>query len=131
MGRDGTGCFCSDFTSCFGIIDFLFATLAAAELGFINNCAGSFGFGFGSRLSIGFLGNDCDPGVAFGVEEVEALGGDCSFLIDDRFGGASSTTLNNSRSSSALRSRSTSSSFFVGDTDVEGAARAAVREGMR
>lgn len=86
----------------------------------MNIGAGSFGFGLGSRLTIGFFGNDCDPGVPFGVEEVDALSEDDSCLIGGFLGGASSTTLNKSRSTSAFRSRSMLYSFLVGDTGAEG-----------
>jgi hypothetical protein len=116
--------FCSALGSCF-TADFLFATFAAPELGFINIRTGSFGLSFGSRLTMGFFCIGCEPNVPFGVEEVEAFAEDGSCL-KDRFGGAFSTTLSNSRSSSALRSRLLSCSFFIGDTGAEGVAEAAI-----
>ena len=98
----------------------MFATLAAAELGFMNMGAGSLGFSFG------FFGNDCDPDVALGVEEVEALSEGGSCLIEDLFGGTSSTTLNKSRSNSAFKSKSMPYSFFTGGTGAEGVVCAAI-----
>ena len=132
VGTDGTEGFFSGLSSglgsCFGGADFLFATLAAAELGFMNIGTGSFGFCLGSRLSIGFFGNDCDPDVPFGVEEVEDLSedGSCLGLVEGLLGWVSSTTLNKSRSNSAVRSSSISFSFLVGDTGAEGVVRAAI-----
>lgn len=120
VGTDGAAGFFSGLGSCFGGADFLFATLAAAEFGFMNIGTGSFGLGFGSLLSIGFFGNDCDPDVPFGVEEVEDLSEDGSCFAEGLLGGASSTTLNKSRSNSGVRSRSISVSFFVGETGTEG-----------
>ena len=86
----------------------------------MNIGAGSLGLGLGSRLTIGFFGNDFDPDGPFLVEEVDALSEDGSCLMEDFLGGASSTTLSKSRSNSAFRSRSISYSFFVGDTGTEG-----------
>lgn len=88
----------------------------------MNIEGGSLGFDFCSRLIIGFFGNGCDPDVAFGVEEVGALSEDGSCLTEAPFGGASSTTLSNS----ALKSRPTSYSFFVGDAGTDGAVCAAM-----
>ena len=75
---------------------------------------------------MGFFVGGCEPDAPFGVEEAEALteGGSC---LGGRFGGASSTTLNNSRSSSAPRSHSSSGAFLTGDADAEGVVTVAVQ----
>lgn len=84
----------------------------------MNIGAGPFGLGLG--LATGFFGNDCNPDAPLEVEEVEGLGGGGSCLTGGRFGGASSITLSNSRS------RSSSYSFFVGETGAEGATTEAI-----